>query len=263
MRKRKPPEPQSASLRPEEMRAALPRLRKRIEELRAVNVNEIQQRVDPDLRALEQKVKATLSDVFGPGTIEYQQFGRIYFDQARMTMYGPAPLHQVREGYARGIAQAISSLEAVVELFEEKLGPGNLDSASRARHTLAGLDLHTELARAVVKLFEDGHYSNAVEDACKVLDSLVKLRSGRHDLSGTDLMLTVFSPNSPILRFNDLTTDSGQCKQRGMMFLFSGVMLALRNPRAHAILEDDADTALEYIAFIDLLVRALDRTSRV
>jgi uncharacterized protein (TIGR02391 family) len=138
-----------------------------------------------------------------------------------------------------------------------------LGHAPRARQTLAGLDLHPELARTVVTLFNDGHYSNAVEDACKILDGLVKIRSGRDDLSGTDLMQTVFSPKNPILKFNDLRTETDRSEQQGMMFLFAGAMLALRNPRAHGILQDEPDTALEYIGLVNLLARALDRSTRV
>ncbi len=47
-----------------------------------------------------------------------------------------------------------------------------------------------------------------------------------------------------------------------MMFLYSGAMLALRNPRAHELIEDDPDMALEYIAFISLLAKSLDKAER-
>jgi hypothetical protein len=69
----------------------------------------------------------------------------------------------------------------------------------RALRALAALDLHPAVSRAATKLFHDGHYANAVEDACKALDALVQVKSGRNDLSGTDLMQTVFSPKLPIL----------------------------------------------------------------
>ena len=107
-----------------------------------------------------------------------------------------------------------------------------------------------------------GHYAHAVEDACKVLDGLVKTRSGRHGLSGTELMQQVFSPNKPVLKFNDIASDTDKSEQRGMMFLYSGAMLALRNPRAHEIVEDNPEKALEYIAFLSLLVKSLDKAKR-
>jgi uncharacterized protein (TIGR02391 family) len=172
------------------------------------------------------------------------------------------PLNVVRAGFAHGITRAIGSLETVVALFEEKLGGATDNPGERARRTFGDLDLHSELARAVTPLFENGHYANAVEDACKVLDALVKLRSGRSDLSGTDLMHAVFSPKNPILRFSELKTDSERSEQQGMMYLFAGAMLALRNPRAHGLIQDDPESALKCVAFVSFLVKTLDRTKR-
>ncbi len=47
-----------------------------------------------------------------------------------------------------------------------------------------------------------------------------------------------------------------------MMFLYAGAMLTMRNPRAHELIEDDPEKALEYIAFISLLAKSLDKMDR-
>jgi uncharacterized protein (TIGR02391 family) len=124
------------------------------------------------------------------------------------------------------------------------------------------LGLHPEIAWACAKLFQYGHYANAVEDACKVLDNLVKMRSGRDDLSGTDLMQTVFSPKSPILKFNNLQTETQKSEQQGMMYLYAGAMLALRNPRAHELVADHPERAIEHLSFLSMLAKSLDRATR-
>jgi uncharacterized protein (TIGR02391 family) len=147
-------------------------------------------------------------------------------------------------------------------LFEEKITDLGETPAGKALKALGELEIHTEIERAVAKLFRDGHYANAVEDACKVLDGLVKIRSGRYDISGTELMQNVFSPKNPVLKFSDLQTQTEQSEQQGMMFLYAGAMLALRNPRAHEIIEDDPEKALEYIAFLSLLAKSLDKAKR-
>lgn len=72
-------------------------------------------------------------------------------------------------------------------------------------------------------------------------------------------MQNVFSPKNPVLKFSDLQTQTEQSEQQGMMFLYAGAMLALRNPRAHEIIEDDPEKALEYIAFLSLLAKSLDK----
>jgi uncharacterized protein (TIGR02391 family) len=261
-RRTREPGPLAANLRPEQMRAAIPRLRKRIEELRAVDVSTIQDRGDPRLAALEQKVDATLRDIFGPNTVEYQEFGNVRFDRSPLNIFDETPLYEVREGFTRGIETVISSLETVVSLFNEKLVDESQDETERARRAFSELNLHMEIARAVNRLFEDGHYANAVEDACKVLDLLVKMRSGRHDLSGTELMQSVFSPKNPTLKFSDLKNESERSEQQGLMFLYAGAMMAFRNPRAHGLIQDDAENALDYIAFLSLLAKMLDRATK-
>ena len=52
-----------------------------------------------------------------------------------------------------------------------------------------------------------GHYANAIEDAAKALNALVRLKSGVNDRDGSTLMEFVFNPKNPVLKFNILTDD--------------------------------------------------------
>ena len=261
MAKRTPPKPEPANVSSEAMRSAIPKIKRRITELQEVDVNTIQERREPRLKALEQKVDSVLVGIFGTDSIEYRRY-KVMLDTAPMNMLHQTPIQEIREGYRRGIERAISNLNTIVELFEEEIDDLGGSLGGRALKAFGELDIHPEVHRAVAKLFEDGHYANAVEDACKVLDALVKMRSGKHDLSGTELMQFVFSPNKPVLKFNNLENESERSEQQGMMFLYAGAMLALRNPRAHGLIEDDPEKALEYIAFISLLAKSLDKAER-
>jgi uncharacterized protein (TIGR02391 family) len=107
-------------------------------------------------------------------------------------------------------------------------------------HAYEGLDLHPEIARAAGDLYRGGHYANAIEDAVKVLNDLVRMRSGQ-TADGTSLMETVFSPNRPILKFNALTDQSDRDEQKGFIMMFSGAVAGLRNPRAHKLIKDDSE----------------------
>lgn len=259
----KPEQAQPANLTPNQMKAAIPKLRRRIDELRELDVNTIQDRDEVRFDALKQKIDTTLTDIFGNNTDEYRRFaiGNLDANSFVNSMYETS-IYKVREGYKLGIEQAISNLQTILELFEEKIADLGETSVGRALKALGELEIHPEIECAVAKLFRDGHYANAVEDACKVLDGLVKIRSGKHDLSGTELMQNVFSPKNPVLKFSDLQTPTEQSEQQGMMFLYAGTMLALRNPRAHEIIKDDPEKALEYIAFLSLLAKSLDKTNR-
>jgi uncharacterized protein (TIGR02391 family) len=119
------------------------------------------------------------------------------------------------------------------------------------------LDLHPVIEEAASNLYLDGHYANAIEDAVKALNNLVRLRSGKL-LDGSDLMKTVFSPKNPILGFNDLADQSDRDEQEGFMMMFAGAVAGLRNPRAHKLIQDDPERALEFIAFVSLLAKLLD-----
>ena len=58
----------------------------------------------------------------------------------------------------------------------------------------------------------------------KALNNLVRLRSGlEHE--GTTLMERAFSPTNPVIKFNDLTTQSDRDEQKGFMMMFSGAVL--------------------------------------
>lgn len=109
----------------------------------------------------------------------------------------------------------------------------------------------------------DGYHWEAVFAAAKALINFVKERSGRHDLDGAPLMRTVFSKNNPVLVFNDFRNQTDQDEQEGMMHLFEGVVLAIRNPGDHSFPEGSAQRALEYISLVSLLAYRLHEVRRV
>ena len=118
------------------------------------------------------------------------------------------------------------------------------------------------LALASRKLFKDGHYARAVEEAFKCLDNLVKQKSGLSHAFGADLMRTAFSPKKPILKLSNLLSNSQKDEQQGYMEIFAGVMTGIRNPRAHEHeLVDDPEVALEMLVMANHLVRKLECSS--
>ena len=115
------------------------------------------------------------------------------------------------------------------------------------------------LALASRKLFKDGHYARAVEEAFKCLNNLVKEKSKLPDAHGAGLMRTAFSPQNPILKLNDLLSKSQQDEQQGYMDIFAGAMTGIRNPRAHEHeLVDEPEVALELLTLANHLMRKLE-----
>lgn len=253
-------ESRAALLSPDQIRAALPLLERRIGELRALNLDALDNDSGPHvMRAAAEKVDATLLEIYGADTIEYRKY------QIRTLI---TPVVAVQRGMdisfrtrvvttKRNVASTISSLEAQRDILKERIGTGDSSGLNRVLRAYEGLELHPEIARASSKRYQDGHYADAVEAAVKALNALVRLRSDS-DLDGSKLMESVFGPNNPVLKFNSMADQSDKDEQRGFMMMFSGAVAGLRNPRAHRFIQDDPERALEFIAYVSLLAKLVD-----
>lgn len=246
-----------------QIKAAIPTLERRLGELDVVEINDWNEEIKNDLDALQAKVEGTLAEVFGPDTLEYKRYEVPKFMyRVRMSTRGTPP-QEWMDGYKKAVATAKSNVRTAVEVLREKLEDMGETPGGQALRAYDGLELHPEIDRAAGKLYRDGHHANAIEDAVKALNHLVRLRSDVDNVDGTKLMEHVFSPKKPVLRFNALADDSDLDEQRGYMMMFSGAVAGLRNPRAHKLIEDDAERALEFIAFVSLLAKLLDGAEKV
>ena len=258
------PAKRSANLSYEEMKIAITKIDRRIKDLTDFNVEAVTKQFSPEIKALETKMEQFLSDLYAPDTVEYDQYHWSLTDldcQTINLMYA-TPLHEIQQQINEHIARAVSILEAIKSHFTEELEDAGITGPLKPLKAYEALQLHQVIADAATNLFKDGHYSNAVEDSVKALNSLVRLRSGVDDKDGTQLMEFVFSPKNPILKLNSLTDQSDQDEQKGFMNLFSGAVSGLRNPRAHKIIKDDPEAALEFIAFISLLAKIVDKARK-
>jgi len=263
-KKNKPKELRQANLSYEEMKAAIIKIDRRISDLDEFDVDTVDNRSDPRINTLEKKLETLLASVFGSDTVEYKRYHLdvTRLDRALMNLMYPIPIEEVREGLRQGIASAKSQLQAIRLGFFEELEDAGQTSTGKTLKAYEGLELHKAIEKAAGQLFRDGHYANAVLEAVKALNALVRLNSGIDNKDGTQLMEYVFSPKNPILKFNELKDKEDQDEQKGFMMMFSGAVVGLRNPRAHKIIKDNPRTALEFIAFISLLATLADKAKK-
>lgn len=138
------------------------------------------------------------------------------------------------------------------------------DRPQPADELLAGYDRrirNPELRAATRSRFETGHYADAVEASVKALNECIRARTGRTE-DGDGLMTLVFSPAKPLLRINKLKSKADESAQRGHMQLCQGVVAAWRNPRAHALTDDDPARCLMMLETIADLIETTNQAVR-
>ena len=121
-------------------------------------------------------------------------------------------------------------------------------------------NVHAGFPVKVRKLFDDGHGAEATFHAFKYVEKVVQKHASSPQI-GEKLMMAVFNEASPAVKLNALSSSSEQDEQRGYRFIFSGAIVAIRNPGGHEIaLSDDPDVCLDHLAFASLLLRRLERS---
>lgn len=254
-------ERQPAQISFESMKMAIPKINRRIAELKSLNVQTLQSGSDPQLMALTQKIDALLIDLFGNNTHEYFKYHPYAELRVMSLLIGGEDIGKTRRWAQEHIERAATMLETIKESFAESLEDAGISGTSvKAIKAYEGLELHPTIASAVSPLFRDGHYANAIEDAVKSLNDIVRIKT-RIDDDGVSLMNRTFSPKKPVLQFNPLSDECDRNEQKGFMEWFTGTVTGLRNPRAHKIIKDDPEMALEFIAFISLLAKLVDKAT--
>jgi len=252
------------------MQAGLRKIARRKAELLALNPNTIQREEDERrFDAWPPMWNDTIAEIFGRNSIQFNEY-QVYslnqpdsvtmaFDLSGHVGYN---IREAREAIARGTAASLQTIETIERIFAERLEDAGERPAARAAAIFRGIPIHEALLRAIGDRYEHGHYEDAVLRAYIAMEELIKVKANRPALSGTPLMEQTFSPNTPLLQVADLTDPTGRDEQMGLMRLFSGASLAVRNPRAHTLRADTADKALEQIIFLSHLANTVDAATR-
>jgi uncharacterized protein (TIGR02391 family) len=124
-------------------------------------------------------------------------------------------------------------------------------------HPFDERNIHTEISAVSIKLFDDGHFSQATFEAFKFLDKKVKKISGVNE-TGFKLMMAAFNEKEPKIKLNELKTTSDTDEQLGYRYIFAGSMTAIRNPRGHELVVDQIDTCLDHLSVASVLLRKLE-----
>jgi uncharacterized protein (TIGR02391 family) len=225
---------------------------------------------DDQVDNVQHQIRDTILEIFGKDSQQFQRHAYFKIDDGPRSVRLDSAFGGYRNYEAEdqqwlvaAIPGAITRVEGLIRWLEEKRGD-LAEPTIAPRIAFEGRTLNPAIAAAAERLYKDRHYAQAVFEAGKTLIDLVKTRSGRSDLDGAPLMQMVFSVNDPILAFNDRSDQTDKDEQRGMMEIYSGAALGVRNPGGHRVgVTERPDRALQYIELFSLLADRLDDTTKL
>jgi uncharacterized protein (TIGR02391 family) len=223
---------------------------------------------DQKVRNVEYNIRNDILEIYGRHSPEFgdHQDYRIFWPTAALVTSEAHRIALENENQAHfleAVPQAEEMLNGLIQRLNEKRIELSIRPLPQPRVAFENLNLHPTIANACADTYKSGHYRESVLNASIALVEYVKRNSGHTGLDGSGLMSTVFSANKPLLAFNDLADKTEKDEQEGFMHLFIGAVLALRNPRAHALFDDSPELAVDYIAFLSMLAKRLDSAKRL
>lgn len=235
----------------EEIDSAIAKLQRRIKELQELDIRTSVIRDDGAMDVVRSNIQNSIREIFGENSPEFREYRAIDIWAGPLFM-GMSDAAFI-EGKERGRHYVAGILNGLIKRLEEKRADMSASTTPAPSTYFDRLNLHPRIREVSRELFLDGHPWEAVFAASKALINYIKERSSRHDLDGASLVRTVFSKKDPILSFNDLADETDLDEQEGMMHLFEGAVLAIRNPGGHSFPEGPEQRAVEYISFLSLL----------
>lgn len=124
VRKSTTTEPPSRVLSKDDLGNAVRSIQRRIDELKTFDVSLVQKRFDPKANALQDKIEATLADIFGNNTPEFYRHRVGSLDDLPPQIFLEGPGYSPREiqaSYKQGIEAAVTQLESLRDLLNERL----------------------------------------------------------------------------------------------------------------------------------------------
>ena len=244
----------------DEIDHAIAYIERRIKELEGLDVRAAMRDESAADNVAISNVKEAIREIFGPNSPEFHEHEHIRMWAGVMWM-GMSE-HEIFTAKENGRKRVIGTLSGLIERLKEKREGFESSATPTPRSYLDYLNLHPRIRDVVQELFEDGYYWEAIFAGAKALVNYVKERSDRHDIDGAPLMRTVFSKNQPILKFNELKNQTDLDEQEGMMHLFEGMILGIRNPGGHSFPEGTEQRAVEYLSLISLLAYRVQEARR-
>jgi uncharacterized protein (TIGR02391 family) len=213
---------------------------------------------NPELRPWHDRVKNILSLAFDDD--DYQKFANAKLAVSMLIMGDEVHQSDYRHNLTtlKTILQSIIDKHELVETKPQttyKREPEDTDEL--LLNAYDAIKLHPKITDASRELFKNGHYAQAIFEACKAVENFVQDKSGL-TLYGTNLMEKVFNEENPVIKVPEAGHYDKEV-QKGFRHLFIGASQGIRNPKAHKeVIQKDPYITLQYLAFFSFLLKRID-----
>lgn len=197
-------------------------------------------------------IKKSISSLTNECEKEHSIIAKHLNDLSRVLFYGYNNVFQVN---LITCGQIIILLEYLHEMYFEK-------------KENVWFCIHPQIIKSSKQLYLDKHYSNAVLNAFKEINSRMKkiyqilnpeTKSIPDGVNLMNIMLSYKPEKNPMLKINDMNTETNKNIQTGFQFMLSGAISALRNPLAHSNDEKlDAEESMRQLMFASMLMYKID-----
>jgi uncharacterized protein (TIGR02391 family) len=165
-------------------------------------------------------------------------------------------IKQYKKLVLSGALQASDSLVPFIQDSKDVLNP--IKSKKELETLFDGRNFHKSVVDCARNQFINYDFPNAVFNSYKRLLVTIKEKSGNFN-DGTPLVTSVFNPKTPILQSSLARFTEDTSIQEGIMHLFMGAVLSIRNVFAHKdVYLTDSDDTLEYLSFSSFLFKIVD-----
>ena len=117
-----PPIKQLARLSVSDLQSALPKLQRRINEISSIDPTEAISTYTPEFSAIIDNTNATLMEIFGLNSIEYERYKVLSPYAGRNSYSREISRDVIIGGYTEGKKRALIKIDAAIKFINEKTG---------------------------------------------------------------------------------------------------------------------------------------------
>jgi uncharacterized protein (TIGR02391 family) len=120
--------------------------------------------------------------------------------------------------------------------------------------SLRGKNLHPEMARRILSLYNTEHYEDAVLAAFKVIETRLRDITEMSDADLMQVLKETFNPATGRLQ----DPKAWQSEREGRYLLFRSAFLSFRNRRAHIFVDTDGEEAFDLIVLANRMLLMIE-----